>query len=131
MWLETRPMSRVYLDAIKPGWRKDRITPLILLTALARILPDDDDGSFSFHPDGQPAVITPVKGLPESPYPGLEITFGDIHDLVAWHPAHDWVYTYQGSATLGCSYPGIPTVAHKSPLEWFRAGCEGVAVLRW
>lgn len=127
MWLETKGMTRRYLDAIGPC---PACTPLYLLTSLARISPDDETGQFSFHPDGQPAVITPLFGECEGTDPMLMITCGTLHDLVAWHPAHGWVYTYGESATLGCSKIGSPIVAHRSVLEWFRSGCEGIVLLR-
>lgn len=124
-------MNRRYLEAISPDWRTNHKIPVILLTALARIRPNDDDGSFLFHPEGQPAVITPVFGPEESTSPRLTVTAGALTDLVAWHPAHDWAYAYCGSATLGCVGVGQPIVAHRSVLEWFRAECEGIVVLRW
>lgn len=114
------PITKRYLSAIGVY---PPLAPLMLLS-LARIR--IDPGGFIITKDGQPAIITPIRGQAPHDEPDAYL-YGDTCDLVAWHPSHDWCPTLFGAGTIGTH----GRVAHASVLEWFRAGCEGFAILRW
>lgn len=118
-WVAAKPVTRPYLSAIGtyPG-----LAPFTILS-LSLVELDEETGLFEIDKRGRPVVLTPIREG--------DIWYGDIVDLVAWHPKFSGAYTYHGSTTLGCAPASGPITAHRSVLEWFRAGCEGVVILRW
>ncbi len=97
-------------------------------------------GLYEPAPDGAPAYVTPVlvgdPVSPEIPDPLVYARhFGDIVDLVAWHPRHPghWALRVGAATWLGCIEPQYldpdPVAIRRAPLAWLRAGCDGLVIL--
>ena len=99
-------------------------------------------GSALFEPNPDSnlgAFILPVRvdypDTPESPDPEAVIEGGDIVDLVAFDPevGAQWILRAGNAEWLGACPPQYldppPVPLHRSPIDWLRAGCEGVVCL--
>jgi len=90
-------------------------------------------------PHGSPALITPVcthyPDTAETPRPDVYPFIGNLADLVAWDPRtpESWALRAGAATWLGAiptQYCGPePVRVWRSPLNWFRARCEGLVVL--
>jgi hypothetical protein len=93
-----------------------------------------DSGFYDSSDDGEMAIIQPVAQCVESGSP-------DVIDLVTWlpdDPAHWWLRIghwplLNPDAVSDATFFGEdnPVVVHAMPLDFIRAGCEGVVVLQW
>lgn len=78
-------------------------------------------------PEGQTAYITPLFDDPEDPR--------DTIDLLAWHPATPrmWALRRGLGTILGWTGPQYmeppPVRVWRTPLDWFRHDCVGIAPL--
>ena len=89
-------------------------------------------GFYRPDPDGLRAFVTPVK-IGDPMVSAWEVVrFGDIVDLVCWHPKRPmrWVLrtgegTVLGHPEIGTRQPILPNV-----IEWLRAEGQGLAPLR-
>jgi hypothetical protein len=94
-----------------------------------------------YEPDtaGRWAYVTPVLALwpesPETPDPDVMCRFGNIIDLLAWHPdrPNRWATRTGNGESLGAIEPQLcepnAVPVWRSPLNWFRAGCRGLVIL--
>jgi len=88
-------------------------------------------------PHGSGAFITPVcihePHWPESPYPLEFVRYGNLVDLVAWHPRFpDRWATRTGTASwLGLRevFDPFPVPVWRGVLGWLRAGAVGIVLL--
>lgn len=75
-------------------------------------------------------VITPEANGPEQ-----AVHFGEITDLVLWHPRRPAGFALRRGAAewLGSCPPQLmgpePVQIWRAPLRWFQAGCAGLCVL--
>jgi hypothetical protein len=97
-------------------------------------------GLYEPDPDGGEAFVTPVliddPIGPETISPAQTIRFGEIVDLVAWHPRHPdaWALRVGAAEWIGAippqSMPPIPPVPfRRSMLAWFQHRCTGLMLL--
>jgi len=100
-----------------------------------------DAGGLHYQPsdDGRRAFVTPCRvadpWTPEAV--GFEIVpqYGDLVDLVAWHPARPlrWATRRGLAAWLGACEPQFlgpaPVTVKRSPLSWLQGGAIGLCVL--
>lgn len=95
---------------------------------------------FQPNPDSNLAAwVLPVRvdypDTPESTDPEAATSLGDIVDLVAFDPelGAQWVLRTGNAEWLGACPPQYleppPVPLHRSPIDWLRAGCEGVVCL--
>lgn len=92
------------------------------------------DDHWEPHEDG-----TPVCVLPDAPLSAVGDVVEPVADLIAFRtadPGRWWLLT--GAAVLlnptardRADYVGDPLVIHRAPLDWMRAGGDGVVVLDW
>ena len=97
------------------------------------------DGTYDLDPDGARAYITPCRvGDPSTPEAiGFEVVpqFGNLVDLVAWHPRrpHRWALRRGAGSWLGAIPPQLcdppPVPIRRSPMSWLRAGATGLCPL--
>ncbi len=86
------------------------------------------------HEDG-----TPVCVLPDAPLSDLGEVVEPVADLIAFRtidPGRWWLLTGAGvllnpTARDRADYMGEPLLIHRTPLDWMRAGGDGVVVLDW
>ena len=98
-----------------------------------RIQVDNMTGLYRPDPEGRWAYITPVKA--GDPLDAAEdvIRFGDIVDLVAWHPRRPfrWVLRTGAGFILGHAEWGTTQLIYPNPFLWLRDGGRGgVCVLQ-
>lgn len=118
-----------FLALIKAGVQPSDITSWMA----SNLLGADDikitDGRWVRQFRGERAIILPLMA-PES---------GELIDLVAFRPdlpLSCWMFT-GGAPMLGydelfrAELHGDPLFVHRSPLEWLKAGAEGVVILDW
>jgi len=132
---DTSPLRRRQLqDAGVPQRALDLAVP-----AFARVRPV---GRLLFQPDPDSefgAWVVPVRveypDTPESTDPEAAIAAGDIIDLVAFEPqmGPHWALRTGNAEWLGACSPQYlepaPVILHRAPLDWLRAGCEGLVCL--
>jgi hypothetical protein len=95
-------------------------------------------------PEGRRAYVSPVRVHPRArlmeiatPQPWETARYGVLADLVAWHPTVPDRFALRrgdgvvlGSAPWRLSdEPSTELQVHRSPLDWLRAGTEGVVLL--
>ncbi len=88
-------------------------------------------------PEGPIAFIAPIRGgfSLEHPDPIGLVLFGDIIDLLCWHPGRPdrWALRLGSATALGAYPPQLlqpPRVrVHATPLGWFRSGATGLCLL--
>jgi hypothetical protein len=90
-------------------------------------------------PSGALAVITPVLAqfpdTPESCRPDVYALIGNIVDLLAWDARvpQRWAFRVGAATWLGCIPPQHcdpdPVRIWRSPLNWLRAGCNGLVIV--
>jgi hypothetical protein len=87
-------------------------------------------GIFDLAEHGRRAFIQPILSGPG---------FTDIVDLVAWYPDnpwHWWTLCYTGvplgdDQLYAADYWQNPVMLRATPLDWLRAGGDGVCILNW
>jgi hypothetical protein len=96
---------------------------------------------FEPHPCGKLAYCTPVLVDPfrplslETPTPASVVRVGDLIDIVYWHPevSRRWALRIGTAECLGLIEPQFceprPVAIHRSVLNWFRHGCDGLVIL--
>jgi hypothetical protein len=94
-----------------------------------------------YEPDqnGRLAFISPIlvqdPNTPEASRPDVYVLVGNLVDLVSWDPAEpsQWALRTGNASWLGCIQPQYlsppPIRIWRSPLNWFRARCEGLVIL--
>jgi hypothetical protein len=88
-----------------------------------------DDGGFDWKAGGTPALILPCRDR------------GEIIDLAAW--GSNWLATWKQTLSPAFCvgdleeifnpatfFAGAGLLIHRGPLDWLRAGCAGIVVLR-
>lgn len=129
---EIAPPDRVLLE--RHGVAAPNIIFLIGLTHI-RVAgglyePDENGGEAFLSP-----VLVDDPYTPESTCPAAAVHFGEVVDLVAWHPHHPArVALRRGAAAwLGSIAPQYfdpePVPIHRGVLQWFRSGCHGLVLL--
>ena len=128
-----------HITAVKGGGRRilDRLRSLgssdaawarsMIGAAFARV---DIDGTYVPDPDGIPMAILPVCDHYDPPVP---------IDLVAFTFAEPWRWwtrtgmapVINAAAVTDAWWDKRPLLVSGTPLDWLRAGCEGVVVLDW
>jgi hypothetical protein len=97
-----------------------------------------DDGLWEPHPFGERAYITPARVDPESGEHESEprwTFFGQIIDLIAWHPSTPmaWAARTGAAECLGCFPPQLltPDRVHvrRSPASWLAGRARGIVPL--
>jgi hypothetical protein len=89
--------------------------------------------------DGGAAYITPALVYdaisPESPCPAQTVRFGELCDLVAWHPRRplSWALRVGSAEWLGSSLPQYfdppPVPIRRGVLSWLQGGAVGLVPL--
>jgi hypothetical protein len=96
-----------------------------------------------YRPDraGELAYDTPIRVgagwplTPETPRPEIVVRYGQVADLVAWHPRHPsrWALRRGDAEWLGAIEPQcldpFPSRIWRGPLGWLQNGCRGLALL--
>jgi hypothetical protein len=98
-------------------------------------------GNHLYEPDesGKSSFVTPVlvhhAVSPETNCPAQACRFGEVVDLVAWHPEAPRAFALRcGRAQwLGSYEPQFmapyPVSVHRGVLAWLRSGCRGIVLL--
>lgn len=114
-----------------------RAGDILFLTGVARVRLDG--GLYEPAEDGGLAYLTPVliehPETPESPSPAQAIRFGELVDIVAWHPRHPAKFVLRvgfgewlGAVEPQCLDPA-PVSVHRGVLSWLQSGCRGIVPL--
>lgn len=120
--------------------RADGVGGQILRWGWAGALPVLLEGDLWQPCEGEPlAFVVPVKAAdghtPENPNPENVLRYGDVVDLVAFRPDRPdrWALRLGAAAWLGAIEPQFleprPVRVWRTPLEWLRAGGEGIVPL--
>ena len=120
---------------LEAGIRQKTIS--IVRPAIARIAVTG--GTYQPEPEGRYAYLLPVRlesaDTAEAANPVEVLHRGSIVDLVAFHPKFPlrWALRRDAAEWLGAIEPQYldpaPVPIWRSPLEWLRAGCRGLALL--
>jgi hypothetical protein len=112
---------------------------ILFLVGAARIERDRSRQFFEMAEDGLFAFVTPVMvawpDTPEAEHPAQAVRFGDLVDLVAWHPARpeSWALRVGAAEWLGAIEPQYmdpePVPVHRTVLSWLQAGACGLVPL--
>jgi hypothetical protein len=97
------------------------------------------DALYEPGPSGGEAFVSPVLVRdaisPESCDPAITCRWGDIVDLVCWHPRHPgaWALRRGAAEWLGSIEPQYfhpdPVPIRQTVLSWFQHGCTGLVLL--
>ena len=99
---------------------------------LARVILNNCGLLYRPDPAGKPCLITPVKlGDPMAATADV-IKFGEIVDLVAWHPrrSNRWALRTGEGIVLGHAELGTNQKILPNPYVWVMAGGDGLCVLQ-
>lgn len=118
--------------AIAPG-------DVVLLCGVARVRLIAGGERYEPHDAGDRTFISPVMiewpDTPESSVPAQAVRFGELIDLVTWHPAHPHALALRvGDAEwLGSIPPQYldppPVVIHQGVPSWLRSRASGLVLL--
>lgn len=126
------PPDRVMLEdhGIAPGH-------ILFLIGISQIRVDR--GLYEPDSNGGEAFVSPVlvedPFTPETVSPETAVHFGELVDLVAWHPRRPSSFALRTGAAewLGAIEPQYfepsPVPIHRSVLRWFQSGCRGLVLL--
>ncbi len=98
----------------------------------ARVTVDQFD-RYRPDPNGRPSYITPVRAWSDPLMSSWDvIRFGDLVDLVCWHPRHPfrWALRTGNGLTLGHSEWGTAPIILPNPHRWLISGGRGLCLLQ-
>ncbi len=133
---DMRPIDRNLLvdHGITPGVGTLLVGTAPITLNADRTLYEPDGGVFSTDAFISPVMIEHAD-TPESASPAQAVRFGQLIDLVAWHPAAPERYALRTGAAewLGAIEPQYldpePVVIHRGVLSWLQARATGLVLL--
>jgi hypothetical protein len=122
---------------------QERLSGPLRSTLLKAGIPSDQLDVWGWHgvatKRGRSAFVSAVRGMAggniEYPQPAEMVHFGDIIDLIIWHPRtpNRWELRTGAATVLGVIEPQFlspaPVPIWRTPLGWFRAGGTGICIL--